>query len=371
MATILVVDEGPIDRHFVATLLREHGHCVLEACSGEEALAVIRNVRPDMVLIDILMPDIELGRFLLDLREERDVVQPRIVFRAPAYIEDQGHALARALGASFLARHDSPDVLLAAAGRGDAQELMQPGEAHRRGEEVESLWRAAVRKLCQLAAKLERLNAQLERRVIDSTEQVKVARSAMDQEIRKRLWAELGLTQTNLRLRDLALRDGLTGLYNRRYLEESLDREESRARRSGYPLGLMMLDVDRFKDCNDTLGHAAGDSVLRAIAQHMNSLARSEDIVCRYGGDEFLVVMAHVPLTILKERAEALRRGVQDLEIEYDGRRIEGMTLSVGIGIFPDHGESGRAALRAADMALYRAKRAGRDRVVMGEKLPA
>src|SRR5258708_3516175 len=337
MAKILVVDEGPINRHFVVTLLREHGHGVLEASSGDEALAVIRNERPDAVLIDILMPDIELSRFLGDLREERDLVQPRI-------------------------------VLLAAADRMPARAPLQLGEGHGEQEAIESLWRAAVRKLCQQAAKLDKLNAQLERRVVESTEQVEAARSAMDQEIRKRLWAELGMTQTNLRLRDLALRDGLTGLYNRRYLEESLDREESRARRSGHPLGLMLLDVDRFKDCNDTLGHAAGDSVLRAIAQHMNSLARSEDIVCRYGGDEFLVVMAQAPRTTLQERAEMLRRGVQDLEIEYDGRRIEGMTLSVGIGIFPDHGESGRAALRAADMALYRAKRAGRHRVVMGEK---
>ena len=295
MAKILVVDEGPINRHFVVTLLREHGHGVLEASSGDEALAVIRNERPDAVLIDILMPDIELSRFLGDLREERDLVQPRIVFRAPAYIEDQGHALARALGAAFLAKPDSPDALLAAADRMPARAPLQLGEGHGEQEAIESLWRAAVRKLCQQAAKLDKLNAQLERRVVESTEQVEAARSAMDQEIRKRLWAELGMTQTNLRLRDLALRDGLTGLYNRRYLEESLDREESRARRSGHPLGLMLLDVDRFKDCNDTLGHAAGDSVLRAIAQHMNSLARSEDIVCRYGGDEFLVVMGEKP----------------------------------------------------------------------------
>jgi diguanylate cyclase (GGDEF)-like protein len=193
----------------------------------------------------------------------------------------------------------------------------------------------------------------------------------MDQEIKKRVWAEQELTHANLRLRGLAVRDGLTGLYNRRYMEESLDREESRARRSGYPLGLMLLDVDRFKHCNDTLGHAAGDSVLRAIAQHVNSLARSEDIVCRYGGDEFLMVMAQASLSTMQERAERIRRGVQDLEIEYDGRRIGGVTLSVGIGIFPDHGESGRAALRAADIALYRAKQSGRNRVVTGEKLQA
>ena len=369
LATILVVDEGPINRHFVVTLLRDHGHRVLEASGSDEALGIIRNDRPELVLIDILMPEIDAGQFLLDVRAQLDLIQPRFVFRAPAYIEAQGHALARALGASFLAKPDSPDAVLAAVnGALDRPRLALDGAPGPKA--IESHWRAAVGRLCQHAAKLEKLNAQLERRAIENSEQIEAARSAMDQEIKKRLWGELELTQANLRLRDLAVRDGLTGLYNRRYLEESLDREESRARRSGHPLGLMLLDVDRLKHCNDTLGHAAGDSVLRAVAQHMSSLARGEDIVCRYGGDEFLMVMAQASLGALQERAEKLRRGVQDLEIEYDGRRIEGLTLSVGVGIFPDHGESGRAALRAADIALYRAKQAGRDRVVVGERRP-
>ena len=368
-ATILVVDEGPINRHFVVTLLRDHGHRVLEASGSDEALGIIRTDHPELVLIDILMPDIDAGQFVIEVRAQLDLVQPRFVLRAPAYIEAQGHGLARALGASFLAKPDSPDAVLAAVNGVLARpRLLLDGAPGPKA--IESHWRAAVGRLCQHAAKLEKLNAQLERRAIESSEQIEAARSAMDQEIKKRLWGELELTQANLRLRDLAVRDGLTGLYNRRYLEESLDREESRARRSGLPLGLMLLDVDRLKHCNDTLGHAAGDSVLRAVAQHMSSLARGEDIVCRYGGDEFLMVMAQASLSALRERAEKLRRGVQDLEIEYDGRRIEGLTLSVGVGIFPDHGESGRAALRAADTALYRAKQAGRDRVVVGERRP-
>jgi diguanylate cyclase (GGDEF)-like protein len=371
MATILVVDERPLNSHFVAALLRDHRHRALEASSGDDVLDIIRKEHPDLVLIDILMPDIDVGRFLLDMREERDLIQPRFVFRAPACIEAEGRALAQALGATFLAKPDSPDVLLAVVDGVLAQPRLPPGGAHPQPKAIESLWRAAVRGLCQQGAKLEKRNARLERRVIECSEQIEAARAAMDEEIKKRLWGEQELTQANLRLRDLAVRDVLTGLYNRRYLEESLDREESRARRSGQPLGLMLLDVDRLKHCNDTLGHAAGDSVLRAIAQHMNSLARGEDIVCRYGGDEFLMVMAQASLNALQERAEKVRLGVQDLEIEYGGRRIEGLTLSVGIGIFPDHGESGRAVLRAADIALYRAKQAGRDRVVMGEKLQA
>ena len=369
MATILVVDEGSINRHFVATLLRDSGHRALEASSGDEVLDVIRNDRPDLVLIDILMPDIDIGPFLLRMREERDLIQPRFVFRAPACVEAEGRTLAQALGASFLAKPDSPDVLLALVGEMLARPRPQSSGAHPRPKAIESPWRAVVARLCQQTEKLERRSAQLERRVTESGVQIEATRCAMDQEIRKRLWAEQELAQATLRLRDLAIRDPLTGLHNRRYVEESLDREESRARRNGHPIGLALLSVDRFKHYNDTLGHAAGDLALRAIAQLMHSVVRGEDIVCRYGGDEFLMVMAQASPSTLQERAEALRRGVRNLEIEYDGRRIEAMTLSVGVGIFPDHGESWRTALSAADIALYRAKRAGRDRVVIGEKL--
>jgi CheY-like chemotaxis protein len=144
MATILVVDEGPINRHFVVTLLRDHGHRALEASSGDEVLNLIRNEHPDLVLIDILMPDIDVRRFLLDMREERDLIQPRFVFRAPACIEAQGRALARALGASFLAKPDSPDVLLAAVDEALAQPQLQSDGAHPEPTAIESVWRAAV-----------------------------------------------------------------------------------------------------------------------------------------------------------------------------------------------------------------------------------
>src|SRR3989442_13635863 len=162
--------------------------------------------------------------------------------------------------------------------------------------------------------------------------------------------------------------DGPPCQINRRYLEESLGREESRARRSGQPLGVMMIDIDNFKRFNDTLGHAAGDAVLRAIGQYLPSAARGEDIASRYGGEEFVLVMAQAPQATVRERAEKLRRGVNELEIEYEGQRVGPVTVSVGIGIFPDHGDSGQGVLRVADVALYRAKQSGRNCVVIGDK---
>src|SRR5258705_6381075 len=156
MATILVVDEGPINRHFVVTLLRGHGHRALEASGADEALHVIRDAHPDLVLIDILAPDLDVGQFLLDMRAERHLVEPRIVLRAPACFEAQGHVLARALGASFLAKPQGPDDLLAALEEMLARPRLPSGGAHPEPKSIESLWRAAVGRLCQQAAKLEK-----------------------------------------------------------------------------------------------------------------------------------------------------------------------------------------------------------------------
>src|SRR5260370_20242011 len=124
----------------------------------------------------------------------------------------------------------------------------------------------------------------------------------------------------------------------------------------------MMIDIDTFKRFNDTLGHAAGDAVLRAIGKYMLSAARGEDIVSRYGGEEFVLVMAPASQGTVWERAEKLRREVQDLEIEYEGRRVGPITISVGIGIFPDHGGSGQGVLRVGQAALDHANPTGGNR---------
>jgi diguanylate cyclase (GGDEF)-like protein len=219
-------------------------------------------------------------------------------------------------------------------------------------------------KLYQRVAEMEELNTRLGRHAAESSERLETARSALEQEVTKRLSAERELTHANLRLQDKAMHDGLTGLHNRSYLEESLDREVSRARRNNLTFGVMMIDIDHFKRCNDRYGHPAGDAVLRAVGQYMLSLARGEDILCRYGGEEFVVVITNAsPATVL-ERAERLRLGVQELRMEHDGQPFGPITLSVGVAMFPDHGGNAQAVLQAADAAMYRAKQAGRNRVV-------
>jgi len=371
VATILVVEDRPVNLRFVATLLRDRGHRLLEARSGEEALRIVRAESPDLVIIDILTSGMDGCQFVLNLRSDPNSVQPRIAFRAAAHIAAEAEALATTFGASFIAKPVNPETLLAVVESALSGPSALPVEADSQDKSIDSFLRPIARKLHRHTANLERLNAQLGRGIAQRDAQLEVVRAALDQEIKKRLLAERELTQANLRLKDQVVHDELTGLHNRRYLEESLGREKSRARRSGLPFGVMMIDIDNFKRFNDTLGHAAGDAVLRAIGQYMLSAARGEDIVSRYGGEEFVLVMAPGAQGTVSERAEKLRQDVQNLEIEYEGRRVGPITISVGIAIFPDHGESGQEVLRAADAALYQAKRSGRNCVVVGDKVKA
>ena len=365
MATILVVEDRPINRRFLVTLLQERGHRVLQAADGGEALKLVTAENPDVVIIEILTANMDACQFAAKLQAEAVTARPpRLVFRAPAYIETEAREAAKAYGAHFLLRPASPESLLAVVS--DALAERAPEAEPSEPQPVGGYLRSIAGRLQNHAENLDRLNAQLDRRVAERDARLEIVRAALDQEIKKRLWAEQELTQSNSRLKDQAMHDGLTGLYNRRYLEESLGREESRARRSGRALGIMMIDIDDFKRFNDTLGHAAGDAVLRAMGQYLLTAARGEDIVCRYGGEEFVLVMSHTPHNTVLHRAEALREGVAQLGIEYEGRLVGPITVSVGAGIFPDHGDSWEAVLRSADTALYQAKQLGRNRVVIG-----
>jgi diguanylate cyclase (GGDEF)-like protein len=165
-------------------------------------------------------------------------------------------------------------------------------------------------------------------------------------------------------LREQAYRDPLTGLYNRRYLDSTLERELSRCRREGQPLCLMLIDIDHFKRVNDTYGHQAGDEVLIHLASMLSAQARSADVVCRFGGEEFLLLLPNMPLSNALERAEQWRADFAATTVTFGEFRMQA-TLSFGISTYSGHGTSAAELIRRADQALYRAKMEGRNRIVV------
>jgi len=179
---------------------------------------------------------------------------------------------------------------------------------------------------------------------------------------------QLSLALSNLRLRESlrlqSIRDPLTGLYNRRYLEESLSREIARCGRRDLPLSVIMLDVDHFKQFNDTHGHGGGDALLAAIGQMLSSRLRGEDIACRYGGEEFTVILPESDSSNALRQADELRLALSQMSVPFSGKTLPPVTASLGVATYPIDGVAGLTLLRKADAALYRAKRSGRNRVV-------
>ena len=172
---------------------------------------------------------------------------------------------------------------------------------------------------------------------------------------------EIDVLQEQLRIQ--ANLDPLTSLYNRRYLDSTLERELARCRREGQSLSLILVDIDHFKKINDTYGHQAGDAVLIQLSAILGGMVRSGDVACRYGGEEFLLLMPTMSLEAAKERAEDLRAMFGEMTLPFGDFRLQ-TTISIGISVYPGHGTSADELIKCADHALYQAKHGGRNRVV-------
>lgn len=179
----------------------------------------------------------------------------------------------------------------------------------------------------------------------------------------------ISLALANLRLRDIlrkqSIRDPLTGLFNRRYMEASLEREVHRAARNNECLALLMLDIDHFKQFNDTFGHSAGDTLMRELGHFLMERTRGQDIACRYGGEEFVLILAYSSIEGARRRADILKEEIKQLAVQHAGQVLGRITFSIGVSVFPDHGTTTEELLHTADQALYLAKNQGRDRVVV------
>lgn len=179
---------------------------------------------------------------------------------------------------------------------------------------------------------------------------------------------DLSFALANMSLRESiheqSLRDSLTGLFNRRFFEEFLIRELARAGRKTHQISVVVLDLDHFKRINDTFGHGAGDMVLRRVGPVLQANVRESDVACRIGGEEFLLLLSESTLPIAVQRAERIRKALREMSLTYEDKKVGPITASFGAAAYPDHGNTVEALFRAADEALYHAKRGGRDRVI-------
>ncbi len=190
---------------------------------------------------------------------------------------------------------------------------------------------------------------------------------AANGELQRRLEEIHALQQ---RLQEQAIRDSLTGLHNRRYLDETLPRELARAKREGYPLALIMVDIDHFKHINDTYGHPAGDEVIRRLGALLHAGTREGDVACRYGGEEFVIALPRMALADALVRAEQWRQAARDTEVRHGELPIR-FSLSAGVAAFPEHAAEFDTLTECADLALYLSKKGGRDRVTAYEATEA
>jgi diguanylate cyclase (GGDEF)-like protein len=195
------------------------------------------------------------------------------------------------------------------------------------------------------------------------------ARMAEKSKLAKILADNIGLGIANLKLREsmlsLSIRDPLTGLFNRRYMEEALTQEQHRTLRNGAQLAVIMIDIDHFKQFNDNFGHDGGDAILRALGEFFKEHVRGSDIACRYGGEEFILILSPSTAEGARQRAEKILEDARLLRASHAKQDLGAITLSLGVAIFPDHASEAAAIVKAADLALYQAKRGGRNRIVM------
>lgn len=181
----------------------------------------------------------------------------------------------------------------------------------------------------------------------------------------------IALALANLRLRERlhnqSIRDALTGIFNRRFMEETLEREVHRAGRNQEPLCVIMFEIDDFRQYNNTFGHDAGDYVLKKVADTMKSKLRRSDFPCRYGGDEFTLLLPNTNLEDGAHRAEELRKAIEALSLSYNNQALGRVTVRMGVAAFPRHGDTGEAVLKVADDASYRGRALGKNCVVVAD----
>jgi diguanylate cyclase (GGDEF)-like protein len=310
---ILVVDDEATIRLVIKKVLQKDGHEVTEVTSGEEALEAYRREPFPLIITDVLMDKMS-GLDLLNEVRILDQDSLVVIMTSQASLEMATSAL-RAGAYDFLVKPFENLNLVSSVVR----RALEKSDLLRRNNEL-------MAQLKQNMAALEKMNRNLE---------------------------------------DLAKHDGLTGLLNNRSFREALDQEVARAQRYKHPFSLVFMDLDHFKQFNDTHGHLAGDGLLKDLAHQLKSNSRSVTVLARYGGEEFIALAPETPKAGGMIYAERLRRHVEEHFFEgEESQPLGDVTISIGIATFPEDGTDGDTLIEHADQALYEAKESGRNRVI-------
>lgn len=317
--TILLVDDEQAYRNAVKRVLTDDQHRFLEAASGEEALALLESNTVNLVLLDLVMPRMDGFVFLEKFRSN-------------------GHW--RAIPVCVMTAWSDGAKRRRAIELGADDFIGKPVDNVELETRIKSLLR-----MSQYQTELRDMNAQLEARVKERTQNLQASLNELKQR------------------REESTRDSLTGVFNRRFMWEWLQPQLKHAQRHKVPLTCLMIDIDRFKDLNDAYGHDVGDRVLKHFSRVVSKNLRESDIVVRYGGEEFVTLLPQCNLENGRIAAERIRQAVMHTRLP--SRKTTQLTCSIGVATFdPVKPITGEKLIKQADKALYKAKNAGRNRVV-------
>ena len=355
--TILIAEDSRFLRRATELILAKAGYTVLTAADGEEALQIAHARMPQLIVLDLMMPRMNGVEVIRSLKQDSTTAHiPVLVLTALSQRNDQ-----KLVEAGATAYYEKTRLIPEALVEIVKQTLDQPG-AHHNG-------RAVSVQFCSQLSSQSGADSGRERETLfvssadksDYEEQVFEQLIAVNNEL---LAAQRELAKANEELRRLSGTDDLTGLANRRKSTEDITRLLSLARRQKQSLALALVDIDHFKSVNDRLGHAAGDAVLRGFASLMLRLFRAEDVLGRWGGEEFVIALYACPLEQATARVERLRKELCEKPFVLAPATTVQLTLSAGVVVFPEAGSDLERLCHAADTALYLAKGAGRNRVM-------
>lgn len=337
--TILVVDDSDTQRQFLTYILRNEKYQVIEAKDGLQGLNTAREKKPELIITDILMPTMDGYELISNLKQDKSLENIQIILYTAEYQEQEAISFGKIFGINhYLNKPTEKDELLktvvhALHEKTHRSKLVNPEEISKKHLDLVNS------KLYKQVHDLEKLKQDLDARIAERTKE---------------------LETLNQKLRDDSIHDPLTGLYNRRYLDDAIEREISRSDRNQKSFAVVMLDIDFFKKTNDEYGHLAGDIVLHRLAKILKNNMRKLDFVCRYGGEEFIIILVGIEEKEVFGKLENIRTEIEQLEIIALENKIKS-TVSMGFCIYPAQKKTVGTLIDAADHALYQAKKEGRN----------